>query len=446
MPAMSSKKKHLLPLMGLALLAACSSKKEDAPTAVAACDDRAKIEGVCPGVAAAPEVSGTDGVACSSQIAVANDGELASKAAAATAGSCLVLAPGTYGAVTLPAGVSLLGKGASGTTLAGVTLTGGAPATIRGLAVGAAGIVATGKGELTIDRVLVSHAAGYGISVIDTNLTLLASTIEYSGKFGVAASSACAMACTERPKLAIKSVFVREAHGVGIWAHGADVTLSGVQIDTTRAQGFLYGRGLEVAAEPDLGQTCSVSASSFAILHGDEVGVFVDGCTANLSQFLSSQNIRGVQLQNIPDGGAKLQDFTMEANKALGLGIAKSKGIIVQGGRIASTVALRVPVDVGGVQEVGDGLNWLESDVNVGATVSIEGSARQGVIIDSTSTGKFEGTLGGGDELKGIIVQGGLTAGSVQDGLNIVGSVKTEVLTKDKAIPVADRVVKKKKD
>ncbi|MGZ6095856.1 MAG: hypothetical protein ACXWUG_27695 [Polyangiales bacterium] len=434
--------KRFLPLLALALLAGCSSKKDDAP--VVTCDDRAKVDGVCPGVSSA--AVGTDGVACSSQISVASAGELSDKASSATAGSCLVLEPGTYGAVTLPAGVSLLGKGSSGTTVDGVTLTGGTTATIRGIAVGAGGIIATGKGDLTVDRVLVSHATNHGINVTDTNLTVLTSTIEYSGKFGLALGSSCTMACTERPKLVIKGVFVREAHGVGIWAHGADVILAGVQVDTTRAQQFLYGRGLEVAAEPENGQTCSITASSFAVLHGDEVGVFVDGCSADFSGFLSSQNIRGMQLQNIPDGGAKVQDFTMEANKALGLGISKSKGIIVQGGRIASTVALRVPVDVGGVQEVGDGLNWLESDVNVGATVTIENSARQGVIIDSTSTGKFDGVLGGGDEAKGIIVQGGLTAGGVQDGLNISGSVKTEVLTKDKAVPVADRVAKKKKD
>lgn len=441
--------KHLLPLLALVLVAGCSSKKEDAP--VVTCDDHAKTGGVCPGVSSAAAITNAaDGVACSSQVPVANAGELSSKASSAPSGACLVLEPGTYGAVTLPAGVSLLGKGSSGTTVDGVTLTGGASATLRGLTIGASGIVATGKGALTIDRVLVSHASGYGINVTDIDLTLLASTIEYSGKFGLAAASSCAgsatMPCTQRPKLVVKGVFVREAHGVGIWAHGIDVTVAGLEIDSTRAQSFLYGRGLEIAAEPDLGQSCSVSAASFSIQNGDEVGVFVDGCNADFTGFVSSQNIRGMQLQNIPDGGAKVQDFTMESNKALGLGISKSKGIIVQGGRIASTIALRVPVDVGGVQEVGDGLNWLESDVSVGATVTIESSARRGVIIDSTSTGKFEGVLAGGDESKGIIVQGGLTADVVQDGLNINASVKTEVLTKDHAVPVADRPSKKKKD
>jgi hypothetical protein len=441
--------KHLLPLFAFVILAGCSSKKEDPP--VASCEDRAKTAGVCPGVASAAEIANAaDGVACASQIAIADTGELSSKAASAASGTCLVLEPGAYGAVTLPAGVSLLGKGSSGTTIDGVTLTGGAAATIRGVTVGAAGIVGTGRGALTVDRVLVSHATGYGVNVTDLDLTLSATTIEYTGKFGVAAASSCAgsatMPCTQRPKLVVKGVFVREAHGVGIWAHGIDVSIAGAQIDTTRAQSFLYGRGLEVAAEPDIGQSCSVTASSFAVINGDEVGVFVDGCNADFSSFVASKNIRGMQLQNIPDGGAKVQDFTMELNKALGLGISKSKGIIVQGGRIASTVALRVPVDVGGVQEVGDGLNWLESDVTVGATVTIESSARRGVIIDSTSTGKFDGTLGGGDETKGIIVQGGLTADTVQDGLKIEAGVKTEVLTKDHSVPVADRPAKKKKD
>ncbi|MGZ5967775.1 MAG: hypothetical protein ACXWP4_08910, partial [Polyangiales bacterium] len=72
--------KRFLPLLALALLAGCSSKKDDAP--VVTCDDRAKVDGVCPGVSSA--AVGTDGVACSSQISVANAGELSSKASSAT--------------------------------------------------------------------------------------------------------------------------------------------------------------------------------------------------------------------------------------------------------------------------------------------------------------------------------------------------------------------------
>jgi len=418
------------------VLAGCSSKKDDPST----CDDSAKISGVCPGVT--PDTVGTDGVACSAQIAVGGSGELASKAASAPSGSCIVLAPGTYDAVTLPPGVSLIGQGASGTTVGGITTTGSAHATIRGITVGGNGIVATGKGELAIDHVLVSHTTDHGINVTDTNLSVAQTTIELAAKFGVAFSSTCTAACTDSPKLSLTSVLVREAHAVGIWAHGANVHLSGVEVDSTHAQNFQYGRGLEVAAEP--GQVCSLDLASFAVLHGDDVGIYVDGCSAKLQHFVASDNLRGVQLQNIVAGGATISDFQLDSNRALGLGVSNSTSIIVQGGRIASTVSQHVPVDIGGVQEVGDGMNWLASDVAVAASVAISSSARQGVIIDNTSTGTFNGSLSGGDETRGIIVQGGLVA-VVQDGLKL-GAQKADVRTKDHAIPVADRVAKMKKD
>jgi hypothetical protein len=157
-----------------------------------------------------------------------------------------------------------------------------------------------------------------------------------------------------------------------------------------------------------------------------------------LGSFAASRNVRGIQLQGIPAGGGLLEDFAVIDNKALGIGIANgSKGLIVQGGLVASTKQLEVPVDVGGLDVVGDGINWLGgSEVTVASSVKIQGSARRPVIIDATSTGKFEGTLGGGDETTGLIVQGGLSA-SMPSGLTINGSIKTDVLTKDQSMPVA---------
>src|SRR4051794_3157991 len=74
------------------------------------------LAGVCVGVPAADVCSTdtcTEGVACAAVVEVGSDAELAPKAAAATAGTCLSLAPGHYGAVALPGGVSLLGRSAA---------------------------------------------------------------------------------------------------------------------------------------------------------------------------------------------------------------------------------------------------------------------------------------------------------------------------------------------
>lgn len=418
-------KRPLLPLtLALLALAGCSSKEADpAPT----CEDRAKTAGVCPGVT--EDAVSTDGVACTTKIDV-TPGDLASKASSA-AGTCLVLGSGDYPAVTLAAGVSLIGKGAAATSIEGITTTGAdAGATIRGVRVGAGGIVVSGKGTLVVDRVLVSGAALYGVAATGTSLKLSASTIENTGSFGV--YSLCKKDCLPaRTQLSLERVRVQKAKTVGVWVHGGvDVTIDGAQIDHTDTSSFLYGRGLEVA------EGATLDARRLACVDNADVGVLVDGGSAQFDGLTSSRNMRGVQLQGL--GAGKLVNFEVMGNDALGVGIARgTKGLIVQGGLVASTKKMSIPVDVGGVKEVGDGINWIEgSEVDIAESVKIQGSARRPVIIDSTSKGKFAGTLGGGDEVVGLIVQGGLEP-SMPAGLTVVAGVKTEMLTKEKAMPVA---------
>ncbi len=217
---------------------------------------------------------------------------------------------------------------------------------------------------------------------------------------------------------------------MGLLGQNVDVSLDGVQIENTQPVDFQYGRGIEIAWGGTL------KAKNLAVLKNTDVGIFVQEGSAELSNFVSSGNQRGVQLQAVT--GGKLENFEILDNAALGIGITNgSQGIIVQGGRVASTKMLDVPVDIGGIQGVGDGVNWLDgSEVSVASSVRIESSARRAVIISSTSKGSFEGVLAGGDETRGIIVQGGLEP-SMPSSLSIASGMKTEVLTKDKAMPVA---------
>jgi hypothetical protein len=404
-------------------LAGCASKSGE--TTTSDCDAHAKADGVCPGVTS--DAINADGIACSSTLNVAPGEE--SKIGGAAAGSCVVLSAGNFGEINLPASVSLIGKGSSSTTVAAVRVTPGT-ATIRGLKVAGAGISVTGKGALTVDASMIANSSGPGISAIDSDLTVTRTTINDSASFGIAAN--CKADCMARPNLSLRRVALRGNKAVGVWAHGVNASFDGVQVTQTRAVNFLYGRGFEVA------EGGSVKATHFAVLDNEDVGVYVDSASAELSSFAVSNNIRGIQLQAIPAAGAKLNDFVVENNSALGIGITKgSLGIIVQGGLVASTRPMKVPVDIGGVQEVGDGINWLGgSEVTILNTVKIQSSARRAVIIESNSKGKFEGTLSGGDETRGIIVQGGLEPSMPVD-LNIAAGVKSEVLTKDKAMPVA---------
>lgn len=421
-------KRSSLPLaFALLALAGCSSKESDPVT----CEDHAKVSGVCPGVT--EEAVSSDGVVCTATIAV-TPADITSKTSSAP-GTCLSLGASEYPAVTLGPGVSLIGKGASSTSIAGIKTIGGDAATIRGVRVGAGGIVVSGAGMLTIDKVLVSGATGVGVAATGTSLTITSSTIEKTGGFGLL--SVCRKECAAaRGKLSLSRVLVRQAKSVGVWVHGAiDATLDGVEIAKTGAVSFQYGRGFELA------EGAAVTAKNFAAVDNADLGVFIDGGTSiSFDGFTASRNIRGVQIQGLTGGGT-LANFDVLENFALGIGIARgTKGLIVQGGLVASTKRLKIPVNIGGMDEVGDGINWIDgSEVQVASSVKIQTSGRNPVIIDSTSTGKFEGTLAGGDEATGLIVQGGLEP-SIPAGLTVAAGVKTNVLTKDKAMPIATAV------
>jgi len=423
-------KTPLHPVLLLAALAAvapgCSASEED--EVKVSCDEHAKVGGECPGVTSA--AVSTAGLSCTSTIEAGSQADLDAKLGSAAAGSCVVLGGGAFGVIKLVGGVHLVGKGAGSTKVDGVTFTGaaGAASTIRGISVGKAGVVATGGGSLTIEHARVSGATGVGVSAQDVNLTIRTSTIDANGDFGVEAISL--QTITPRVTLSLHRVLVRENHRMGVLAQNVDVTLEGVQVDGTKQKDFQFGRGIEVAYGG------SLVAKNVAIVKNPDVGIFVEGGSADLQNFAASGNFRGVQLQAVK--GGKLENFDIEGNTALGIGITKgAEGIVVQGGRVASTKMQDVPVDIGGIDAVGDGVNWLDgSEVSISSTVKIESSARRPVIISANSRGSFEGTLAGGDETQGIVVQGGLEA-AMPDTLNIAGSVKSSVLTKDQAMPVA---------
>lgn len=419
----------LVALLAPLALEGCSSSKDDESVT---CEDRVKVGGACPGVTEGAITA--DGIACTATIAVSPD-DIASKASAA-AGTCLQLGAGSYPAITLGPGVSIIGKGQGQTTIAGIKTTGVATgATIRGVRVGGTGIAVSGGGTLTIDKVVVSGTTGVGIAATGSSLTLTATTIEKTGGFGLL--SACRKDCTpDRIQLALRSVLVRQTKSVGVWVHGrVDAVLDTVEVSKTGAVSFQYGRGLELA------EGASVDAKNFASVDNNDLGIFVDGGTSvSFDGFTASRNVRGVQIQGVA-GGGKLSNFEVLENFALGVGIARgTKGLIVQGGLVASTQRFKIPVNIGGMDEIGDGINWIEgSQVEIASTVKIQGSGRNPVIIDSTSSGKFEGTLAGGDERTGLIVQGGLEP-SMPAGITVAAGVKTNVLTKDKAMPLATAV------
>src|SRR5262245_7329394 len=128
--SVSKRKAKLMFIAALALSPLACAPSPAAPSAP--CPAERVIEGQCAGVACEGE-PWTGGVQCADVLEVASSADLAQISASAPSGACIALAPGTYPEVSLPGGVSLLGRGAGFVTVRGVVIGAGTGTVVRGL-------------------------------------------------------------------------------------------------------------------------------------------------------------------------------------------------------------------------------------------------------------------------------------------------------------------------
>jgi hypothetical protein len=182
-------------LVASALAAIPGCGEEDA--APAGCPVEHQIGGVCAGVPAAPLCDGefcVAQVACAETIYVRDDASLQAAIAGAGAGTCIALAPGSYGTAVLPGGVSLLGRWAGSVSVAGVWLRAGEGAVVRGITVGGGGIVVNGAASVRIESVLASRSKYDGIAVhAGSSVSLITSTVEHAERYGLNAEDPIAV-------------------------------------------------------------------------------------------------------------------------------------------------------------------------------------------------------------------------------------------------------------
>jgi hypothetical protein len=390
----------------VAMACACARTSEE-PAVVpgASCGDGPSIAGVCVGVSSAPICAGdvcAEGASCARVVTVSGQAALEAAASAASSGECIAILPGKYGSISIPSGVSLLGRGAGEVALESVAVTlGPSSATlVRGLSVGA--IEARGSGTLTLDRVRVDGSTSVGVRSERASVTIVQSTIASSASAGVLVD--CPEPCAVRPKLSIERTWIHDAHRVSVLAFGIDAAMREVVVERTHAEGFLFGRGVEVSTGGTL------QASRLRIVDSEDAGLVVDGSAALLGPELEVRNaLRGIWLSEIPDGGVLLDGFVVEDAAVSGLGFdAGALGIVVRNGSIHATRSMNVPVDVGGSRAVGDGIRWgpgvhaiVESSVHVAA------SERLPALVDANAHGSFAATLEEGDEEKGVFLVNG---------------------------------------
>jgi hypothetical protein len=420
------------------------------PVVAAGCPDDRVIAGACAGVPAAALCDGdlcTSGATCAEVIEVAADADLQRASASARPGACIALGPGSYAAVSLPGGVSLLGRGADFVAVQGLALGAGDGAVARGLTVGAGGVRLEGAARARLEAVRVRGSAADGVTVgAGASLDVVASEIEGAARYGLSAFDAGRVtlerslisgsrgpglwaqctggcACAAPVELEARGVLLRDSKIVGVSLVGARATLSDVEVSGNELSGFDPSGGVAVSA-------CSrLVASALRIADNSGCGLLVDGASAALGEsgsgFEVSGSRPGVWIQNTAaDQAVVLAGGILERNRGVGLGMSgEARGIIIDGMRIADTLADTTAVNANGALDqavVGDAVSWqeraqaaisglvLRGNGLASANPSVAPSSRASVLIDGDvgpASSLAEVTLEGGDEATGIVQQ-----------------------------------------
>ncbi|HZO13151.1 MAG TPA: hypothetical protein VFB62_07825, partial [Polyangiaceae bacterium] len=153
------------------------------------CEEEHRVGDVCAGVPPGPvcdEDYWTEGVPCAVVHQVDSGASFAAAVGSAQAGSCIALAPGAYGSVILPPGVSLLGGGADCVTLAGIEVS-GEGVVVRGVTI-TAGSLQVRDGSTTAEMIRIVDSLEDGVTVgSGATLTLRASEVRSFARYGVSA-------------------------------------------------------------------------------------------------------------------------------------------------------------------------------------------------------------------------------------------------------------------
>jgi hypothetical protein len=392
----------------------------------------------CAGLPAAALCDGstcTEGVACAAIIEAADDATLAGAAAEAGPGACIALAPGTYAAVQLPGGVSLLGRSAADVKLGGVALAAGDGAVVRGIAVGASGISTVAATNVRIEAVLVDGATGigidlgagssasivasevsgaaqYGLRALDTSVTVERAVIRGVAGPGLWAQCQGGCDCAAQPAVTVIDSLLLENQLLGAGFIGVAATLDGVEIAATAPQELQGGGGVAAA------ECAQLSARKTVVRDNRMYGILVDGAGLELGGPTEADTVEvsgnrvGIWVQNQADDGsqlASLDNVDVLANVGVGVGSSGTiKGFVIYGTEIRDTLAEELIVTGGTKKTVGDGLLWAEGAMMTVDGLSLAGNARQSILIDgpvAAGSSIANITLAGTDEQSGILQQ-----------------------------------------
>jgi hypothetical protein len=385
---------------------------------------------VCGGVpndAVCEEDYCTEGVECAQVFQVDSGAAFNDAVAGATPGTCIALAPGNYGSVALPIGVSLLGKGADLVTVASIESR-GIGVRIRGLTVDG-GSISVSEGDTTIDAVRIIGSPGDGVAVGSAaSVTVTRSEITSAGRYHLSAFNSASVTvdasiidgkglggpgmwveCDQdsgcvlgSATLSMTNSKVKSTKLVGVSLVGAVASFDNVEVrDTHVGDNFEAGGGISASA------CSSVTATGLSVMDNVDFGMLLDDSALDADGLTVSRNLRGLWIQYVGmtcPAEAVVRNAVVSGNQGVGIGVAAaSTGVRIEQSRIENTVNVALPVLVGGISSssdlVGDGFNWQDASFVSLDGVSISGSDRASMLID--------GVVAAGSTIANVVLSAG---------------------------------------
>lgn len=329
------------------------------------------------------------GVVCDAiHLAAGSAERLTAALAAAEPGHCVVVDGATYrGNFEVPADVSLLANEG-----AAVDLVGESP--------DAPALRIRGGPRASVRSLRVVSAAGVGIVIDPGPAVLINVTVHQAQRSGLIATCS-APDCAERgPSLLTDVELTGNANG--LWVVGSKVRMEGGRVSENNSTQLSSGHGVIASGG------ASVELIGTEVERNQEVGVLVDGAggtSADLDGVQVRENggrgIWGQGLTGAEQPKLRVRNATLDGNRLVGIGLRQSTGVEILDSQILNTVQVEVPVNLGGMQSVGDGVGLFEQ---TGAArlenLTFQGNARSQVLIDSAKEGisvnapKFPGAVG----------------------------------------------------
>jgi hypothetical protein len=327
-------------------------------------------------VAAACQPALPDDVDCSGRVLVADsDDSLTRSLVEAGAGDCVVLRSGSYsGDRSVPAGVVLTGERDGDVRIAGEQ----APAALR-----------LDHEDATAAHLAVREGSGLGLWI--TAPGVVVQGVQVTGFDGGAVGIRCQDAGCAGSSGWIQiedSTLSSSRYGLGLAA--GQVRLRDTRSLQHRSTGLSGGLGLFVTG-----------SSSLDLVGGEirdcDLGAVIDGGGARATLqdvHVTGNSDRGVWAQGLRGStdeaalhilGAQTR---IENNGYVGVGLHDSQDVRLEAARIAATTLKPVPVELGTVQDIGDGLAVLAGSARVVVDgTTLDSNGRSQMLVDHGGDG-----------------------------------------------------------